>query len=155
MAGSDSAPSERVVATTYPFAGQHLLAELYGVSPSRLDDPELLARALTQGMSEGGTTLLHLEVRHFQPHGVTVLALLAESHASVHSYPEAGALFFDAFTCGPNCEPEKILGAVVVALAPEQVRTRLIERGGAAARTSPAPEYEAPESLGSPKCSRP
>jgi len=131
VAGSNPAPGERVVATAYPFAGQHLLAELYGVSPSQLDDPELLARALTQGVSEGGATLLHLEVRHFRPHGVTVLALLAESHASIHSYPEAGSLFFDAFTCGPNCEPERILDAVVEALMPTEVRSSLIWRGAA------------------------
>ena len=118
------------MATVYPFAGQHLLAELYGVAPSRLDDPELLAGVLTKGVSEGGATLLHLEVRHFRPHGVTVLALLAESHASIHSYPEAGALFFDAFTCGPKGQPVGILDAVVAALAPEKVRTKLIWRGG-------------------------
>lgn len=112
-----------------PFRGQHLLAELYGVRPERLDDPELLERALRQGVERGGATLLHLEVRHFEPHGVTVLALLAESHASVHSYPEAGALFFDAFTCGPNCRPAEILGAVVALLNPERVHSRLLERG--------------------------
>lgn len=129
MAGSDSAPRERVGATAYPFAGQHLLAELYGVTPSRLDDPELLAEALKHGVSRGGATLCHLEVRHFRPHGVTVLALLAESHASIHSYPEAGSLFFDAFTCGPNCQPAAILEVVVGALMPTEVRSSLIQRG--------------------------
>ncbi len=116
--------------TARPFAGQHLLAELYGVSPEQLDDPELLARALEQGVHLGGATLCHLKVERFRPHGVTVLALLAESHASIHSYPEAGALFFDAFTCGTSCPPEGILAAVVEALAPEEVFTRLILRGG-------------------------
>jgi S-adenosylmethionine decarboxylase len=60
-----------------------------------------------------------------------VLALLAESHASIHSYPEAGSLFFDAFTCGSNCEPERILDAVVEALMPTEVRSNLIWRGAA------------------------
>jgi S-adenosylmethionine decarboxylase proenzyme len=129
VAACDSEPSEGVKATSYPFAGQHLLAELYGVSPARLDDPELLAEALKQGVSKGGATLCHLEVRQFKPHGVTVLALLAESHASIHSYPEAGSLFFDAFTCGPNCQPGSILDVVIEALAPEEVRSRLIRRG--------------------------
>lgn len=129
MAASDSAPGEGVSGYHYPFAGQHLLAELYGVLPSLLDDPELLAEALRRGVSQGGATLCHLEVRRFQPHGVTVLALLAESHASIHSYPEASALFFDAFTCGPTGQPVLILNAVVAALVPEKVCTKLIRRG--------------------------
>ena len=110
------------------FSGQHLLAELYGVSPAHLDDPERLAEALTRGVAESGATLLHLEVKHFLPHGVTVLALLSESHASLHTYPEAGALFFDAFTCGP-CDPQKILDVVVLALEPRTVESRFLKRG--------------------------
>ncbi|CAA9572743.1 MAG: S-adenosylmethionine decarboxylase proenzyme, prokaryotic class 1B [uncultured Truepera sp.] len=125
---SDTAPAPLPGAAAHPFAGHHLLAELYGVVPSKLDDPELLAGALRRGVEQGGATLLHLEVRRFNPHGVTVLALLAESHASLHSYPEAGALFFDAFTCGKG-QPEAILAAVVAALAPGEVRSSLIQRG--------------------------
>lgn len=113
----------------HPFAGQHLLAELYGVPAARLDDPALLEAALREGVRRSGATLLNLEARRFTPHGVTVLALLAESHASLHSYPEAGALFFDAFTCGP-CDPEAILGAVVAALSPQRCERRLLQRGG-------------------------
>ncbi len=112
----------------HPFAGHHLLAELYGVAPNKLDDPDLLAGALRRGIERGGATLLHLEVRRFSPHGVTVLALLTESHASLHTYPEAGALFFDAFTCGEG-RPQAILEAVASALLPKEVRSRLVERG--------------------------
>ncbi len=124
----ESPVSPPPLASAHPFAGHHLLAELYGVPPARLDDLELLAEALRRGVELGGATLLHLEVRRFSPHGVTVLALLAESHASLHSYPEAGALFFDAFTCGKG-RPEAILEAVVEALAPREVRSSMILRG--------------------------
>lgn len=116
-------------APAHPFAGQHLLAELYGVPAFKLDDPELLAGALREGVRRSGATLLNLETRRFTPHGVTVLALLAESHASLHAYPEAEALFFDAFTCGP-CSPEAILGAVVGVLGPTKLERRLLRRGG-------------------------
>ena len=113
----------------HPFFGRHLLAELYGVCGTRLDDPELLAGALRQGVTQSGATLLNLEVKRFDPQGVTILALLAESHASLHTYPEVGALFFDAFTCG-LCDPEAILAAVVAALEPAEVERRLLKRGG-------------------------
>lgn len=129
---SDTAPAPLPGAAAHPFAGHHLLAELYGVLPARLDDPELLAGALGRGIEQGGATLLHLEVRRFKPHGVTVLALLAESHASLHSYPEAGALFFDAFTCGKG-RPETILEVVVEALIPREVRSSMILRGNVSA----------------------
>lgn len=113
----------------HPFFGRHLLAELYGVCSTRLDDPELLVGALRQGVTQSGATLLNLEVKRFDPQGVTILALLAESHASLHTYPEVGALFFDAFTCG-LCDPEAILAALAAVLEPAEVERRLLKRGG-------------------------
>ena len=127
--GSRGSRLEPVPVPAHPFAGQHLLAELYGVPAAKLDDPVLLEEALREGVRRSGAALLNLEARRFSPHGVTVLALLAESHASLHSYPEAGALFFDAFTCGP-CDPEAILAAVVTALEPQRCERRLLQRGG-------------------------
>lgn len=132
LEGSRGVRESRIEAaqtSAHPFAGQHLLAELYGVPAARLDDPGLLEGALREGVRRSGATLLNLESHRFTPHGVTVLALLAESHASLHSYPEAGALFFDAFTCG-SCDPGAILAAVVAALEPQRCERRLLQRGG-------------------------
>lgn len=124
-----ASPNLALEPAVHPFYGRHLLAELYGVCRAKLDDPELLAGALRRGTVQSGATLLNLEVKRFDPQGVTVLALLAESHASLHTYPEVGALFFDAFTCG-TCDPEAILTAVVAALEPAEVERRFLNRGG-------------------------
>ena len=55
-------------------------------------------------MSEAGATLCEVMSHRFAPQGVTVLAMLAESHASVHTYPELGTVFVDVFTCGETAD---------------------------------------------------
>jgi len=50
--------------------------------------------------------------KKFEPQGVTVLAMLEESHASFHTYPEFGSLFMDMFTCGEKCDPEKAVNLI-------------------------------------------
>ncbi|GAB4208622.1 MAG: hypothetical protein OHK0022_38430 [Roseiflexaceae bacterium] len=73
-----------------------------------------------------------LVVAHrFEPHGVTALALLAESHASLHTSPEHGTAFWDCFTCGPNCAPEHSADVLIAALHPALVQQQLVERGNA------------------------
>ena len=91
------------------FSGRHVLAELRGVSAALLADPAAVARALRTALDGGGASTLDVVTHRFEPQGTTVLALLAESHASVHAYPEAGAAFVDVFTCGEHADPERIV----------------------------------------------
>ena len=67
--------------------------------------------------------------KRFEPQGVTVLALLSESHASLHTYPEEGSIFIDVFTCGHTAQPERAVELLAEALRPESVNTRTIRRG--------------------------
>ena len=87
------------------FAGQHVLAELEGVSPELLDDEQFLRHALGEALTQADATVLEVVSKQFEPQGVTVLALLSESHASIHTYPEVGAVFVDVFTCGTRAKP--------------------------------------------------
>ena len=91
--------------TPASFSGRHVLAELRGVDATRLADERGLADALRAALHDGGATVLDVVSHHFDPQGTTVVALLAESHASVHAYPEAGAAFVDVFTCGSTPTP--------------------------------------------------
>ncbi|HVV10166.1 adenosylmethionine decarboxylase [Amycolatopsis sp.] len=113
------------------FAGRHVLAELDGIEPDLLDDPEFLRRALTSAVSEAGATVCEVVAHRFAPHGVTVLALLAESHASIHTYPEIGSAFADVFTCGEKADPEKAVELLATALGTESVQMSVVERGKA------------------------
>ena len=87
--------------------GKHCILELYDCDSSKLDDEVFLRSAITQAAERAGATLLNLITHQFQPQGVTGLALLAESHISIHTWPEAGYAAVDVFTCGDHTMPEK------------------------------------------------
>ncbi|MBP6217186.1 MAG: adenosylmethionine decarboxylase [Oligoflexales bacterium] len=111
------------------FHGSHLFGELYGVEFDLLNSESLLIDILSRGVQACGATLCSLQSKKFDPQGVSVLALLSESHASVHSFPEKGALFFDIFTCGLGLVPEKWLDVLCEELRPSWKNVRRIERG--------------------------
>lgn len=75
-------------------------------NPALLDDEEFVRNALVQAAEAAGATLLQLVSHKFEPQGVTAIALLAESHISLHSYPEYGYAAVDSFTCGEHTNPE-------------------------------------------------
>ena len=101
---------------TAPFAdtvGKHCILELYGCDCAKLDDEDFVRAALSNAALRAGATLLNLISHHFQPHGVTGLALLAESHISFHSWPESGYAAVDVFTCGDHTMPESACRVLV------------------------------------------
>lgn len=87
--------------------GRHCIYELYDGNPNKLNDEDLIKEALTQAAIHSGATLLSLTSHKFEPQGVTALALLSESHISIHTWPELGYAAVDAFTCGTHTDPEK------------------------------------------------
>lgn len=109
--------------------GRHVLVDIADTRAEVLNDADALARALTEAALAEGTTVLGT-IRHaFEPAGVTVLLLLAESHVSLHTYPEQGRAFFDAFTCGVRCEPINIFRRFVDASPIGSYRIIHCERG--------------------------
>ena len=70
--------------------GKHCILELYDCDPTKLDDETFLRRTITTAAQRAGATLLNLITHRFEPQGVTGLALLAESHISIHTWPENG-----------------------------------------------------------------
>ncbi len=112
------------------FAGTHLLLDLWGAS--HLDDVEYIDRAIRRAVDVSGATLLHIHLHRFgDGGGVTGVAVLAESHISVHTWPERGFAAFDVFMCG-RCRPDLAAEALRSALDP--VRTEIsVERRGVVA----------------------
>ena len=87
------------------YAGAHLLVDFWG--GSRLNDTELMAEALREAAEASDATVLHIHVHEFGGEGgVSGVAVLAESHISVHTWPELDYAAFDVFMCGA-CRPEK------------------------------------------------
>ncbi len=123
-----------------PFAGRHVLAELCGVAPVLLDDEAALRRVMCTALEQAGATVLQVIAHRFAPQGVTVLALLAESHASLHSWPEHGSAFVDVFTCGDTADPEQAVRLIADGLGATVVRRDTVRRGaGAPVREPLAP----------------
>lgn len=80
--------------------GRHLILDLYECDQELLDDYNELERLLQVALNMAGAKILRVFGEKFQPQGVTLLALLAESHASIHSWPELGYVAIDLYTCG-------------------------------------------------------
>jgi S-adenosylmethionine decarboxylase len=81
------------------FAGTHLIIDLFGAR--RLDDLKHVERTLKRCVEVAGATLLHIHLHHFTPNGgVSGVAVLSESHISIHSWPEADYAALDVFMCG-------------------------------------------------------
>ncbi|TCO56541.1 ornithine decarboxylase [Actinocrispum wychmicini] len=111
------------------FAGRHVLAEFSGVSPKLLNDAAFLCESLERALDKAGATVCDMTFKQFEPQGVTVLALLSESHASIHSYPERGSVFVDVFTCGRRADPELAVQLLRDMLGASVAITNTIHRG--------------------------
>ncbi len=87
--------------------GKHCILELYNCPTSLLNDVGFIREALQTAAKTAKSTLLKEISYQFEPYGVTALALLAESHISIHTWPEIGYIAVDVFTCGEHAKPEK------------------------------------------------
>jgi len=88
--------------------GKHIFVDFSKADYETLDNADILEKSLIYAAMTEGVTVLGTIKKRFSPSGVTILLLLAESHVSLHTYPEEGKAFFDAFTCGEKCEPKNI-----------------------------------------------
>lgn len=116
----------------YQAAGTHLLADLYGVDESRLTDAPRIEQLLRQSALAAGAQILHSHFHAFGAgQGVTGVVLLAESHISIHTWPEYGFAAADIFMCG-NAQPERALDVIRLAMEPTSCALQTITRGHAA-----------------------
>lgn len=113
-----------------PSAGIHCILELYGCEQELLNDLCRLDAAVRGAAEASGATVLECISHRFAPQGVTVLALLAESHISLHTWPESGYAAADVFTCGRTSDPRKACHFLVNALKPAEHVLKEVERGG-------------------------
>ena len=109
------------------FAGSHILVDLWGAS--NLDDQELVELALRTAADVCGATLLHIHLHQFTSSGgVSGVAVLAESHISVHTWPERNFAAFDVFMCG-KCDPMDALPILRQFFEPTEVQVDTNWRG--------------------------
>jgi S-adenosylmethionine decarboxylase len=109
------------------FAGTHLIVDLWGAN--HLDKLELMENTFRRAVKAAGATLLHIHLHHFTPQGgISGVAVLAESHISVHTWPERNFAAFDVFMCG-DAEPEKAIEIIKSVFDPKRVKVQTYLRG--------------------------
>ena len=109
------------------FAGTHLILDFWGCQ--HLDNIAFIEKTLRDAINSAGATLLHIHLHHFTPNGgVSGVAVLAESHISIHTWPERGYAALDIFMCG-NTQPEKAIDVLKQAFKPTRTDIKNHLRG--------------------------
>ncbi len=109
--------------------GLHILADLYGVDPHLIDRVEDIKDLLETAVRTAGLTKISSHYFQFQPHGATGVILLAESHISIHTWPEHGLATVDVFTCGDPEKAHRAMEYIIEYLKPERVEQKVHQRG--------------------------
>ena len=107
---------------------KHLLLELYRCDYEKLNDESFLRCTLNRAAKLAKATVLNLISNKFEPQGVTAIALLAESHISIHTWPESNYSAVDIFTCGQNMQPELASQYLIETLNAEEHFLRVLKR---------------------------
>ena len=109
--------------------GSHCILELYGCPHDILNDEALVRDAVVQASEKSLSTLLQLSSHRFDPQGVTAVGLLAESHISIHTWPELGYAACDIFTCGASARPTQACDHLAASLHAEGQSLQVLTRG--------------------------
>ncbi len=107
--------------------GLHLLIDFWGAK--ELTNQPLIERTLRKAAEDCGATVLNVMLHSFGENaGITGVAILAESHISIHTWPETGYAAIDIFMCG-SCDPHKAILALKETFLPEKEKITDFKRG--------------------------
>jgi len=109
--------------------GLHILADLHGIDAERIDRVEDIRNLLETAVKVADLTKISSHYYQFQPHGATGVILLAESHISIHTWPEHGLATVDVYTCGDPTKAYRAMEYIVNTLEPKRVDKQVHERG--------------------------
>ena len=109
--------------------GRHLLIELQDCDSEVLNDLSFLREAMVTAAIDCGAVVLGESFHHFNPQGVSGVVVIAESHLSIHTWPEYGYAAVDIFTCGTSVEPEKAAEVLIAKLRSKNHSLMEIPRG--------------------------
>jgi len=109
------------------YAGIHLIAEFW--RGRIIESPKEMERILNEAVKKAKNIPLKVTIHKFQPQGMTGVVLLAESHLSIHTWPEINYVAIDIFTCGQKAMPFKALEYLKEEFQPKKVIIKEIKRG--------------------------
>ncbi len=109
--------------------GYHLLIEFYGCGHDILNDVGKIKNLMDEAAIVSGASIVESVFHRFNPHGVSGVVVIAESHLAIHSWPEYGYAAVDLFTCGEDVNPWKAYDFLKKGLEPQSTSTKEIIRG--------------------------
>lgn len=109
--------------------GIHLLIELCSCNRHKIDNLNYLETIMSQAASVAGATVLRTAFQDFNPQGVSGVVIIAESHLTIHTWPEHGYAAVDIFTCGSEVDPWKAVGFLKQELEAAETQVRDFQRG--------------------------
>jgi S-adenosylmethionine decarboxylase len=123
--------------------GIHLLIEFWSCNRQKIDDMDYLENIMAQAAEVAGATVLKTAFQDFNPQGVSGVVVIAESHLTIHTWPEHGYAAVDIFTCGSTVDPWRATRYLEQELEAANMQVRDFQRGMLPERQSESPEYGA------------
>lgn len=109
--------------------GRHLLMELEDCNEEILNNLDTLKEAMLTAANEAGATVMAESFHRFNPHGISGVVVVAESHLFIHTWPEYGYAAADIFTCGTTVQPEKAAEVLIEKFGAKKHSIQEIARG--------------------------
>lgn len=108
---------------------RHTLIELHGCDRAVLNNPDVLRELLLRAVARGHGTVVAEVFHTFNPHGVTGVVVIAESHVAIHTWPEHGYAAVDVFSCGIKLDARAVGAEIAAGTAAQRVSEREVLRG--------------------------
>ncbi len=118
--------------------GRHLIVELWDADPHLLDNAQALEQLLLQAARAANATVIQSVFHRFSPYGVSGVVVIAESHLTIHTWPEYRYAAIDIFTCGPKMNLEAAVEVIAAGLGGRIVQLE-ISRGQGVRRAQQQP----------------
>ena len=109
--------------------GHHILAEFYDCDPEILNSASQIEFLMKKAALGSGATIINSVFHTFNPHGVSGVVVIAESHLAIHTWPEYGYAAIDVFTCGDVVDPASAIALLKASLSAGSVTTQQVHRG--------------------------
>ena len=109
--------------------GKHVLLELFDCDPKLLNDIAFIKETMLAAAKESGATVLGESFHQFSPQGVSGVIIIAESHLTIHTWPEHGYAGADIFTCGIRVQPQKAADVIIEKFKPRTSSVIQMDRG--------------------------
>lgn len=109
--------------------GKHIIAELYGVHKDLISREEQVKKIVDRVIKEAKIEVVGSLYKQFNPHGVTGIVLISESHISIHTWPEYELVNLDIFTCGDPQQAHRAFEAFLEYFKPKFYRHYTLDRG--------------------------